>query len=661
MNKRELAKIPCTAPDWMLKKAKNTEKDTFLLRRKFGNVATYEFYLTGKLEKGDVVPEFIVFKEKHDWVNYSPKEEGWTNAKFENARINMEQNGRIFYSTYYISQYKILRNLRRWQEKIGHKRYKERVRKEKERVKKIMALVPELPDDFMDFVENNLMKEANYIVYNRKKDTAYCTRCNEKYTLKELEIRNSTKAEHMKEYQFCPKCGVWMRQLSSGLSRNGKEFRRGLEIMQKCGSGVVVREFEVTREFEEIQGEKKETMLTRVVEIHRYTADRKGYRKFEETVVEVGKEYESEWKDRSGKGFRILGPSDGLYYKKNIKKVLKGTDFGYEGIGEIIREMIDKTSYNSGMESVIKRAAERTYLEQFIKAGLKELAVNDMQGNTYYLKINEKETKVTKMLGINKGELRIIREAEKQATALEVIQLLKEQEKVASEELIKELYKEKENGAGRFELKKLIEKNACTIKALRYINEQGIGVNDFVDHLELMEKLGIQRKKNNLYPGDFKMFHQEEVEEDILRNNEKIAGTVRKKFKKTYGRWENIIEKNGVITEGNGYRIILPENPIDIKVEGRCLHHCVGNYVDMAAEGKTFIFYVRESKNIRLYTAEYRDGKLIQIRAAYNEDPEEEARKLAEQFTKELAAAEKKEEKLKKNRTKSTKQTAIAV
>lgn len=655
MNKRELAKLPCTAPDWMFKKAKNTEKNTFLLRRKFGNVATYEFYLTGKLEKGDVVPEFIVFKEKHDWVNYSPKEERWTNAKFENARINMEQNGRIYYSTYYISQYEILRNLRKWQEKIGQKRYKERVRKERERVQKTMDLVPELPDDFMDFVENKVMKQANYIIYNRKKDTAYCTRCNEKYALKELEIRNSTKAEHMKEYQFCPKCRVWMRQLSSGLSRNGKEFRRGLEIMQKHGSGVVVREFVVTRDFEKVNGEKLETMLTKVTEIHRYTADRKGHRDYEKIADD------EKWEDRTGKTFRIFGPRDGLCYSKNIKKVLKGTDFGYEGIGEIIRAQIDKTTYNGGMESVIKRAAEHPYLEQFIKAGLKELAVCDMEEKLYYAKINEKETKVTKMLGINKGELRIIREAEKQEVALEVIQLLKKQEKTASEELIQELYRTKENGAERYSLEKIIEKNACTVKSLKYINEKEITAGDFLDHLELMEKLGIPRKKNNIYPDDFKMIHQEEIEEDILRSEEKIAGTIRKKFKKTYGRWKNIIEKNKVITEENGYRIVLPENPVDIKVEGRCLHHCVGNYVDGAAEGRTFIFYVRKSENIRLYTAEYKNGMLIQIRASYNDAPEEEARKLAEKFAKELAAAEKKEEKSEKKRTKSTKQTAIAV
>lgn len=649
MNKRELAKLPCTAPDWMLKNAKDTEKDTFLLRRKFGSVATYELYLTGKLKKGDTVPEFIVFKEKHDWVNYGPKEERWTNAKLENARINTEQNGRIFYSTYYISQYKILRNLRRWQEKIGHKRYKERVRKERERVKKIMDLVPELPDDFMDFVENDLMKNANYIIYNRKDDTAHCTRCEENYTVQELEIVNNTKTEHMKEYQMCPKCGVWMKQISSGLSRNKKGFRRGVEIMQKYGSGVVIREFAAYRDFENKR--KTNTMHTTVWELHRYIGDKKGFREYE---LEVDK-----WKDRTNSNFRLYGPRDGKYYNKSVTEVLEGTEITYEGIGELIQELTDRGTYDNGMEYAVKRAIERPYLEQLIKAGLKGLAKAELSGETpIVVVIKEKETKVTKMLGINREELRIIRETEKQEVTTGIIQMLKKTEKPVNRELILEAYKARENGATTWQLEKLAKKNIGMIKALKYISEKEIGVNDFTDHLELMEKLGIPKKKNNLYPNDFKRFHQEEIEEDILRNDGKIAGTARKEFEKTYRRWKKLIEKYKVITEESGYRVVLPENPMDLKIEGRYLHHCVGGYVNRAAKGETFIFYVRQEEDVRLYTAEYRNGLLIQIRASCNGDPEKEARKLAKKFAKELAAAEKQEEKLKK---KHTKQTAIAV
>lgn len=649
MNKKELLKLPCTAPEWMQKKAKDSTKTTFLLRRNFGPIATYEIYLTKELEEGDIKPEFIIFKGHHDWINYYPKDNRWAKAKFENATIPVEENGRTHYSTYYLEQYDVLTNLRKWQDKIGKKRRKEKVRKERERIKNIMSLVPELPEDFMNFVENNLMKNANYIVYNRKADTAHCTRCEENYTVQELEIVNNTKAEHMKEYQTCPKCGVWMKQISSGLSRNKKSFRRGVEIMQKHGSGVVIREFAACRGFENKR--KTNTMHTTVRELHRYIGDKKGFRKYE---LEA-----DEWKDRTNSNFILYSPRDGKYYNKSVTEVLEGTEIAYEGIAELIRELTDRVTYNNGMEYAVKRVIERPYLEQLIKAGLKELVKAELFGETpIVVVIKEKETKVTKMLGINREELRIIRETEKQEVTTEIIQMLKKTEKPANRELILEAYKARENGATAWQLEKLAKKNIGMIKALKYISEKEIGVNDFTDHLELMEKLGIPKKKNNLYPKDFKRFHQEEIEEDILRNDEKIAGTVRKDFEKTYRRWKKLIEKYKVTTEESGYRVVLPETPMDIKIEGRYLHHCVGGYVNRAAKGETFIFYVRQEEDVRLYTAEYRNGLLIQIRASCNDDPEKEARKLAKKFAKELAAAEKQEKKSKK---KHTKQTAIAV
>lgn len=122
MNKKELLKLPCAAPDWMQKKAKDSTKTTFLLRRKFGPIATYEIYLTKELKEGDIKPEFIVFKGRHDWINYYPKDNRWTKAKFENATIPVEEKRRIHCSTYYLHQYDILTNLRRWQQKIHRNR-----------------------------------------------------------------------------------------------------------------------------------------------------------------------------------------------------------------------------------------------------------------------------------------------------------------------------------------------------------------------------------------------------------------------------------------------------------------------------------------------------------------------------------------------------------
>ena len=96
--------------------------------------------------------------------------------------------------------------------------------------------------------------------------------------------------------------------------------------------------------------------------------------------------------------------------------------------------------------------------------------------------------------------------------------------------------------------------------------------------------------------------------------------------------------------QDENYQIIFPLDCKDIKIEGKILHHCVGNYVERAATGKTVILFMRSVEELdkRLYTMEYQNGKLIQIRASCNGAPTEEARKLAERFAAEFAVAEKK-------------------
>ena len=180
-----------------------------------------------------------------------------------------------------------------------------------------------------------------------------------------------------------------------------------------------------------------------------------------------------------------------------------------------------------------------------------------------------------------------------------------------------------------------------TKKACAYILEQGITIRDFKDHMELLAKLGLPKKKAWLYPKDFRKAHQEEIEIDILQND-KVSVKLQKEYKKTYSRWHQIAKKETMKDEK--YQIIFPTDCKDIKIEGKVLHHCVGNYVERAATGKTVILFMRSIDELdkRLYTMEYQNGKLIQIRASCNGAPTEDARKLAERFAAEFAVAEKK-------------------
>lgn len=638
MNKKELLGLPCTAPDWMQRKAAEHKGYTFLLRRKFGKIKTYEIYFAKDVAKGEDSPELIIFREKNDWINYNPKEKKWTIGKFENISIPVEWDNRCYHSTYYVvDQYGILKNLRKWQDKIGEKRLKARRRREKEKIEKIMSRVPELPENFTNFIDDDLMLNANYIIYNRKENRAYCTRCNEEYSLELLEMRNVEKTTHMKNYQYCPACGVWVKQISAGMSKNKKGFRVGCEIMQPYGSGAIVREFEVTRGFE------NQNMITRAREIHRFIALPGSFRTYE-------KEGEV-WKDRTITNIKHYGPAEGKNYSEEMSWI-EQTEIGWSGLGIIAEKVIKDQIYKEGMERVLKKIIERPYIEQIAKGGLTEVAVAELKPGYGQYSLEKDATALTKILKINKEQLGLLRLQKNQVTALGFVQDANDAGIHVNATILESMVKQ---GIGRHRMRKLANTKLNIEKVLRYITAQNVDLGDFLDHIDMLEKLNIPKKKSNIYPKEFEKFHQEEIEEDILQNNV-ISKETNEKFKETYKKWEELIENHKITTKSDNYQIVFPDNAADIKAEGRIQHHCVGGYAERAAEGRCLIFYVRNLPKQRLYTAEYTGRKLIQVRAKYNGNPEEEARGLAEQFAKELAKAEIKEEETKK---KNKKQIAV--
>ncbi len=58
-------------------------------------------------------------------------------------------------------------------------------------------------------------------------------------------------------------------------------------------------------------------------------------------------------------------------------------------------------------------------------------------------------------------------------------------------------------------------------------------------------------------------------------------------------------------------------------------HNCVGGYFDKCVSQKTVVFFVRRAEEIDkpFATVEFKDGKLIQCRMAYNKDAPEDVMK----------------------------------
>ena len=145
----------------------------------------------------------------------------------------------------------------------------------------------------------------------------------------------------------------------------------------------------------------------------------------------------------------------------------------------------------------------------------------------------------------------------------------------------------------------------------------------------------------NLYPRNFKKAHDEKSKEHLRFQDQKAAEEIR--------RFNNILKKlrkevsdtDPVNLRIKGLFIRLPENLEELKKEGECLHHCVGNYRDKVARGETMIFFIRreEEPEKPYFTLEWK-GKVIQCRGSHNCDMTPEVKAFAMLFQKKMEVFE---------------------
>lgn len=158
-------------------------------------------------------------------------------------------------------------------------------------------------------------------------------------------------------------------------------------------------------------------------------------------------------------------------------------------------------------------------------------------------------------------------------------------------------------------------------RSIRQIIEQ------YEDYMSMCEKLGKDTTDEMIYkPRELKRRHDECVREIEFQNAQIEAAEYSKKFKAAEGILKKIKKKFEYF--GKDYQIIVPDRIVDIVLEGRTLHHCVGStnrYFDRIKENETYIVFLRkkEMPDIPFYTIEVEPGGTIrQHRGAYDEQPE---------------------------------------
>ncbi|AMG51557.1 PcfJ (plasmid) [Enterococcus gallinarum] len=142
----------------------------------------------------------------------------------------------------------------------------------------------------------------------------------------------------------------------------------------------------------------------------------------------------------------------------------------------------------------------------------------------------------------------------------------------------------------------------------------------------MLNEIGIPITPMKRLPKDLKMAHDKAV--DTL--NAMKREIVRKEFAKRANE-ESFLEMT--IKE---VQFILPREANDLIEEGKSLKHCVGgsSYINQHADGRTTIVFARKADepDKPYYTLEYRDSRLIQVSGWDNKKPDEQLRKVVNQW-----------------------------
>ena len=537
----------------------------------------------------------------------------------------------------------------------------------KERIRAIdreMEKFGELPEDFDDFIRREVFDGTNYIFYDRKKRTAYCSKCESDYVLTaDIDLGNAwwspmngmeetgvgafaggeEKMHHNGE-AVCPVCRRRMICKAAGRGRNNLTKVQWSTLLEPHGDELLVRNFCHIKSMQDYRKpeyrtfEKCRSIFTangakHYEDCYSYKTDRCGWNIFRE---HIGNYFVTPSK--------TIRPEDTTVYLRNMKSVMQVPFCKYSALDDYLSKAARRNEYGVYKdpfvcEHYLNAYGEFPYIEKLIKVGLYEIVNEKMKGIS---KVELKDMpSVVDVLGLNRTQYHYFMGlTDPDSRALKILQTYAD----ISEKEFRLLYEM----SGRYEndsFRKIYQmKRYATLHKLnRYFTEQEIKyIRDYEDYIGFLEKLGYDMKNEfNLFPKDFQKAHDEKARE-YVKHKDEIMQEERRRFDMILAELSSgNREIEALKLEMGGLFVRLPKALEELKQEGETLHHCVGTYIDRVAEGKTMIFFIRraEEPDKPYYTLEW-NGHIVQCRGYRNGEMTENVKAFTSEFDRKMRCYE---------------------
>lgn len=568
------------------------------------------------------------------YITYLQRKGEWSQAKMRNLPGAEWDWDNIYKNRYWIAgpEEEVVRKylgvqdrgrsiqdiIEEWQTNAMH-------RKEIKEIDRVMGQITETPADFGLWVRREAFWGQQYLFYDARKRTAYCTAC--KQTMR-ADLR-STHNQHV----TCPSCG--RRVMAKSWSRQESLVdTQKAALIQRIPEGIIVRKFHcrkklaLERDWQEevnIAEESRRLYSRALVPVRNY-----GYTFF--------KQYgplrwcKSPYIDISGSA---------VVYPGNLAELRKGMD-----LSDIPLEIM--LEREKGERITIDRILHPDRLTGYlIHAGLTRLAIEHME--RVLRDVDKKAGTAREALGIDGNRIHRLKELNGGRIALAWLQYEQETGKKIPQETLERL---EERRLTKGDLEEILACGITPQRAMNYLDKQKGGqeevLTEWRDYLGMARREGMDTDDDIVrFPKDLRRRHNELVERRNERENRKKI----KRYKKIDAQIRtHIHEAARYYWEDEDYMIVPAARCEELMREGQILHHCVGastTYMDKMAAGRTWILFLRHKKDVDdpWYTIEI-DMETDEIRqwySAYDRQPEyQKVRKILNKF---LRSVKKKREK----------------
>ena len=592
-------------------------------------------YSRAEAERGSFTPLWTVFQTKDDYVTLARQEDGslkWRSAAFENLGKDWHFPDKCaIYSAH--DERQICRyfngagggicRIIRAQKAIQERRSRERRLAKERKIVDRMSGIGSLPRGLRSWIHKSIMPAYFLCDHARahKPVTGTCTSCGHEITL--ASARHNDKAT-------CPRCH---RELTiKSQAKVGCIYDRDtVQVVQRTGPQELVIRI-IKAEYCYSGGEVK----TAVYENARLFVGLDDAGDFRvQPYYKSGPGLLTDWQDGLRPGlmayqYSFAGDLCGHVYRGNLDRELAGTPWQYCPVGMFYQHHLTPME----LPCFLRAYLEHPRLEHLIKTGFYSLA-SDMVYRYHYNKatIDEAQSRTHKILGVDAEDVSFLRELDVSYDELKRFQALSG---VKDRQRLFLWAREHDITRDIPSVLKFITAH----RLMKYVNEQYAKLStgatgrrlksyqavlsEYRDYLEIQAKLNYATiGKSILFPYDLTISH-DKVAAQLKTKHNKVT---RRNFKLAYQR----ISRVPGYTR-NGLTIVLPSSLDDLTTEGRALHHCVGGYADRVANRECIIVFVRrcDEPDIPFYTAEIRDGLIVQLRGLQNCEPTPEVQAFAD-------------------------------